>query len=219
MAEQVIVDYYSDVLCVWAWIAQRRIDELSTELGEKVALRYHYIDIFGDTETKIQKQWADKGLYQGFADHVVTSAAPYPDAKVSSKIWTGTQPTTSANAHLVLKAIELIYGKEDSQTMALAVRKAFFERAQDIGELAVLYSLIACHGLDETLVARKLGNGQALAALLSDYQSAQQMSLKGSPSYIIDNGRQVLYGNVGYRVLLANIEEIIKQPKNEASWC
>ena len=35
MAEQVIVDYYSDVLCVWAWIAQRRIYELSTELGKR----------------------------------------------------------------------------------------------------------------------------------------------------------------------------------------
>ena len=24
----IVIDYYTDVLCVWAWIAQRRIDEL-----------------------------------------------------------------------------------------------------------------------------------------------------------------------------------------------
>jgi hypothetical protein len=28
-----------------------------------------------------------------------------------------------------------------------------------------------------------------------------------------------LLGNVGYRVLLANIEELLKNPTNEASWC
>ena len=58
-----------------------------------------------------------------------------------------------------------------------------------------------------------------MAALMADYQQAKLQSLKGSPTYIIDNGRQVLYGNVGYRVLLANIEEQLKTPANEASWC
>jgi protein-disulfide isomerase len=52
-----------------------------------------------------------------------------------------------------------------------------------------------------------------------DYQEAKKLSLKGSPSYIIDNGRQTLYGNVGYRVLLANVEELLNNPQEEASWC
>lgn len=32
-------------------------------------------------------------------------------------------------------------------------------------------------------------------------------------------GRQVLYGNVGYRILNAHIEELAKTPTLEASWC
>jgi predicted DsbA family dithiol-disulfide isomerase len=54
---------------------------------------------------------------------------------------------------------------------------------------------------------------------MSDYQQAKQNAIKGSPSYVIDGGRQTLYGNVGYRVLSANIEELLKNPANEASWC
>jgi predicted DsbA family dithiol-disulfide isomerase len=54
---------------------------------------------------------------------------------------------------------------------------------------------------------------------MSDYQQAKQKAIKRSPSYVIDGGRQTLYGNVGYRVLSANIEELLKSPANEASWC
>jgi predicted DsbA family dithiol-disulfide isomerase len=28
MKKPLVIDYYSDILCVWAWIAQRRIEEL-----------------------------------------------------------------------------------------------------------------------------------------------------------------------------------------------
>ncbi len=58
-----------------------------------------------------------------------------------------------------------------------------------------------------------------MAALMQDYQTSKLQSIKGSPSYVIDGGRQTLYGNVGYRVLLANVEELLKNPIGEASWC
>ena len=103
--------------------------------------------------------------------------------------------------------------------MALEFRKSFFIDAQDISDLNVLYNIVEKNDLAVRHVKEVIENGKALAALMSDYQSAKALSLKGSPTYIIDNGRQTLYGNVGYRVLLANIEEQIKQPVNEASWC
>ena len=53
MSSPLVVDYYSDILCVWAWIAQRRIDELHEQLGDKIELRYHYMDVFGDAINKV----------------------------------------------------------------------------------------------------------------------------------------------------------------------
>jgi hypothetical protein len=35
----------------------------------------------------------------------------------------------------------------------------------------------------------------------------------------MNQGRQILYGHVGYRVLNANIEELLSHPENKASWC
>jgi len=219
MATPVVIDYYSDILCVWAWIAQRRIDELNEKLSGKIELRYHYLDVFGDAVNKIPSQWQEKGGFSGFAQHVHQAAAPYPDAPINSKLWTDVRPTTSANSHLILKAVELSYGKEKSIEVALLIRQAFFIEAEDISQISVLFSLLEGDGINIQLIQKTIDNGSAMASLMADYQQAKAMSLKGSPSYIIDNGRQVLYGNVGYRVLLANIEEHLKQPTEEASWC
>jgi len=79
----------------------------------------------------------------------------------------------------------------------------------------VLFTLIEMAGLKVSLVNKILNDGTAMAELMLDYQQAKAQYLKGSPSSIIDNGRQVLYGNVGYRVLLENIEAV-KSTENEA---
>ena len=57
------IEYYTDVLCVWAWIAQRRIEELVARSGNQIQFVHRYIDLFGDSATRIQEQWAERGLY------------------------------------------------------------------------------------------------------------------------------------------------------------
>ncbi|MBU2869405.1 DsbA family protein [Colwellia sp. E2M01] len=219
MTKPLVIDYYSDVLCVWAWIAQRRIDELNEKLGDKIEFRYHYVDIFGDASHKIPNQWRDKDGFLGFAKHVQESSAPYVDAPTNSELWKTVQPKSSANPHLVLKGIAITLGENISAEMALLFRQAFFIEAKDISQLNVLFALIESAGHNVAAVKEALNDGSAIGALMADYQQAKLLIIKGSPTYIIDNGRQVLYGNVGYRVLFANIEEQLKSPTNEASWC
>lgn len=58
-----------------------------------------------------------------------------------------------------------------------------------------------------------------MASLSRDQQSARDLGVKGSPTWVLNEGRQTLSGNVGYRILNANIEELLKHPGAEASWC
>ncbi len=219
MNKPLVIDYYTDILCVWAWIAQRRIDELNNKFAEQINIQHRYLDIFGNTAEKMQRQWSQKNGFNGFSQHVIESAAPYKNAPINADIWSKTRPSTSANAHLILKAISLGYNNEISIQMALFFRQAFFTQAIDISNISQLYDIIQQHGLDKSIIKQQLNNGKAMAELMLDHQSAKQLSLKGSPTYIIDNGRQTLYGNVGYRVLHANIEEQLKNPNNNANWC
>ena len=84
---------------------------------------------------------------------------------------------------------------------------------------SLLLALAAEAGQDRAALESALQDGSALARLSDDQRSASDLSVRGSPTWVINDGRQILYGNVGYRILHANIDELLKHPNAEASWC
>jgi len=218
MKERLRINYFSDLLCVWAWIAERRNQALTDDFGQSVERSDHYLGLFSDTGARIGKGWEDRGGFEGFGDHVRRAAEPYPDAEVHADVWTRCRPKTSANAHLVLKATEIISAGAGAG-LARSLRERFFVHAEDIGRLDVLLDAAEQCGVSSSEVRGMLDDGTAIAALLSDDKLAQSFAIKGSPSWVMNSGRQLLYGNVGYRVLHANVEELLRSPAHEASWC
>jgi len=213
------IDYYSDMLCVWAWIAERRLEELKKNWGTKIHLCPHYMDVFGDVDTKIKDSWSSKDGYSGFALHVQQAVGNFEEINIHPDLWHSIRPTTSANAHLIVKAVELEHGRDTADKMDSQIRKAFFADNRDISRLDCLFDLIELANLNPGVIQTRLQDGSAIAALMNDYRQAKAESIKGSPTYVLDSGRQMLFGNVGYRVIHANIEELLRKPKGEASWC
>ena len=69
-------------------------------------------------------------------------------------------------------------------------------------------------------VESKIDSGGAHAALVADHQRRDRFKIEGSPTFVLNEGRQKLYGNVGYRVIEANIRELLRTPTaGEMSWC
>ena len=219
MDKPLTIHYYSDILCVWAWVAERRNQELLSQWENKIQFEHHYLDLFCDTQKRIGEGWHKKGGFDGFAKHVEQSATPYTEAAIHADIWSKIRPSTSANAHLAIKAASIVSNSKTAESFALALRQAFFVHALDIGQLEVIYEVAEDNALNKTEIRECIRNGQAIAALFSDNKLALQQRIQGSPSWIMNNGRQLLYGNVGYRVLQANVEELLKNPQQEASWC
>jgi hypothetical protein len=46
-----------------------------------------------------------------------------------------------------------------------------------------------------------------------------KISVRASPTMTFNDDRQILSGNVGYRVLEANVRELSRSPNNQQSWC
>jgi len=218
-SDRVIIDYFTDILCVWAWISQRRVDELKSQFGDRVEIRSQFVDVFGDTATKIVTQWGERGGYKGFAAHVVSAAEPYDVAPVNQRIWTETRPTSSGIAQMFVKAAELASDADIANVLALRLRQAFFVDALDISDVDVLEGLAGDLDLEVGDIRRYVRDGTAMAALLGDYRRATSLGVEGSPVFLMNENRQMLYGNVGYRVLQANVEELLRRPATDASWC
>lgn len=226
------VTYFSDVLCIWAYAAQARIDAVRERFGDKVRLDYRFCSVFGDTDRKIVSTWRDKGEYSGFNAHLQKVARQFPHIEVHPDIWVKTRPSTSASAHLFMTAVQLWQqereGREGQSGSATSVfdqvmwafRCGFFRDCRDIAHWDVQCELAEALSVDIDAIEKTIRQGTAFARLAADYQDADKMRIEGSPSFVLNDGRQKLYGDVGFRIIEANIQELLRSPAgDQASWC
>ncbi len=75
-----------------------------------------------------------------------------------------------------------------------AVFRAFFERGEDIGDIAVLTRLAADVGLDAQSLGRALDTRDFRRAVLADQQLAHALRVSGVPAFVAD--RQAMLSGV-----------------------
>ncbi|WP_291869429.1 DsbA family protein [Bradyrhizobium sp.] len=225
------VSYFSDVLCIWAYVAQARLDAVRDKFGDAVRLDQRFCSVFGNTPLKIPTTWRDKGEYAGFNAHLRGVALQFPHIELHPDIWLKTRPPTSTSAHLFMTAVrqwqhELEGDGQDGSAAPIfdevlwTFRRAFFRDCRDIARWDVQCELAEALGVDIAAVEKRIHDGTAYAALASDYQDADKMRIEGSPSFVLNQGRQKFYGNIGFRIIEANIQELLRAPAgDEASWC
>ena len=90
----------------------------------------------------------------------------------------------------------------------------------DISDWQVHQEIAKRIGIDYEQVDRKIRSSEAIAQLALDYELSRTNQIEGSPTFVMNDGRQKLFGNVGYRLLEANVQELLRRPTGEeASWC
>jgi len=227
--KSVSITHFSDVLCVWAYIAQRRIDELKVEFGECIDLQYHFIPIFASVDAKMQQNWAHRGGIAAYGKMVRDLATKFDHIEIHDDIWIKNTPTSSSSCHLFLKAVQLVEAKGEMpvvsanssalESVAWEMRLAFFKDLVNISELSSQLEIAEKLGLPIDKIQTEISSCAAFAALDLDVQLKEKHRVAGSPTMVFNEGRQMIYGNVGYRVIKANVHELLKHPKVASSWC
>jgi predicted DsbA family dithiol-disulfide isomerase len=224
------ITYFSDVLCIWAYVSQARIDAVKEKFGDAVRIEHRFCSVFGHTAGKITSGWKHRGGYEGFNAHLRQVAERFPHIAVHPEIWLKTRPLTSASPHLFMKAIQQRDQESPSSgdrsargifdQVMRAFRFAFFRDGRDISRFDIQCEIAAGLGADIGGIQERIHSGMAFAGLAADYQDADKMRIEGSPSFVLNEGRQKLYGNVGFHLIEANIQELLRAPRSdEASWC
>lgn len=217
------IQHFSDILCVWAYVGQIRIDEARSHFGEAISVDCHFIDVFGDTKGKIEERWSDRGGLAAYAAHVQSTAQPFDHIALHPELWTRNVPESSMGCHIFLRAVKLV--EDDGgppgalRRAAWAAREAFFRDMIDISDRRCQLDIASKLGLPTDIIAAHIDSGRACAALSRDRAIARAYDIRVSPALVLNDGRQHLRGNVGYRVLEANIRELLHNPPDEASWC
>lgn len=217
--------YFTDVLCVWAYLNQVRIDELRASMGEHVQIEPRFCSVFGDVPGKLEKNWGFRGGALAYGAHVQKVASEHTHVSVHEGIWGRVAPHSSLPAHLFLCAVRQLEADHQLEVdqyykVCWALREAFFRDARDVSQRSVLFEVAEEQSLARNPIERLLNSGCAHALLSEDDGLARKYDVVLSPSMILNEGRQRLNGNVGFRVIEANVRELMHKPQlDDASWC
>lgn len=218
------ISYFTDALCVWAYVSQIRMDELKANFKDAVEIECRYFHVFGNVSSKMDTAWKQRGGLSAYRQHVREVVEKFGHVELHERTWQADVPKSSMPAHLWLCAIRDVQtaarcAPGSSDRAAWAFRDAFFRHGRDISQAKVLLEIVESIGLPAAEIRDAVATGAAYAALADDLELARAQSIAASPTLLFNEGRQRLTGNVGYRIIEANIRELLETSPGQLSWC
>ena len=222
--DRVKISYFTDVLCVWAYVSQVRMDELKANFKDAVELDCRYFHVFGNVANKMDTVWKERGGLPAYRRHVREIVEKFGHVQLHERTWETDVPKSSMPAHLWLCATRHVESSSrcapgSGDRAAWVLRDAFFRHGRDISQGKVLFEIAESIGLPAAEIEDAIATGAAHAALAEDLELARTQSIAASPTLLFNEGRQRLTGNVGYRIIEANIRELLEGAPGQLSWC
>jgi len=213
--KQIEFEYWSDPLCVWAFVAQPKLEAVLQKHGDLLAPRYRVVPVFGSIPQRFSTgSWAEKGP-EGRAEATRRVAHQYGFENVDGSCWLSDCPASSWSAGAALCAV---LGMVEDGTISLKVaeryqwrmRERFFLENQNIARRSIQLELAEEVDVPRHELERRLDDGTGMQILWEDHTLRESLGLRGSPTFVFDGGRAMLYGNFSEAVLNATVEELVK---------
>lgn len=214
--------YWSDPLCIWALVAQEKLERVLGELGEHVRVDYRIVPVFGSVPWRFAHgPWAKDGV-DGRVAATRRIAEQGGRRDVSGECWRRASPSSSWAPAAAIKAVFALedgLGEDVGPRYQRVLRERFFVDESNIAHRSVQLEVAEELGLPREALERRLDDGSALAAVCEDHAEKERLRLQGSPTYVFDGGRAMLYGNFDYGILRSTVEELVRGAGPGGSAC
>lgn len=212
MSPRLKFSYWSDPLCVWALTAQTKLERVLAEAGDRLLVDYRIVPVFGSVPWRFTHgPWAKEGV-EGRVAATKRIAEQAGRTDVSGECWRTAAPASSWSPAMAIKAVFALpdVGAEVGPTYQRALRELFFVAERNIAQRSVQLALAEEMKLPIAAIEARLDDGSALAAVCEDHAEKERLRLQGSPTYVFDGGRAMLYGNFDYGILHGTVEELLR---------
>ena len=159
-----------------------------------------------------------------YRNHVRAIVEKFGHVQLHEQTWQADVPKSSMPAHLFLCATRHVESSGgvapgSADRAAWVVREGFFRQGRDISRSNVLFEIAESITLPIGESEHAISAGAAHAALAEDLELARSQSIAASPTLLFNEERQRLTGKVGYRIIEANIRELLEIAPGQLSWC
>ncbi len=203
--------YWTDPLCIWAYVAQAKLDTLLAESRVSLKVCHRVVPVFNSIPYRFTSgSWAQGGP-AGRAQKTREVAARFDAHDVSGEVWVRDAPATSWAPAMAIKAAFSceragVVNGGSAELYQWRLRQSFFVENRNIARRRVQMEVAEACGFPTRELEIRLEDGRALAELLDDTRDKDAIGVRGSPTYVFDGAREMLYGNVPLSLIQATVE-------------
>ncbi|WP_370247111.1 DsbA family oxidoreductase [Nocardioides sp.] len=197
------VEIWSDVVCPWCYLGKRRLEEALAgfEHRDEVEVVYRSFELdpaapahgHGDREPTLvaltRKYGRSESQMRAMMQQLIATAA---EEGLAFRLLE-TVHTSTRDAHRLLHLAREVGGPALQYRLKEALFAAYFTRAQDVADPAVLAAVAAEVGLDADRVAQVLAGQEYAAQVQADIDAAHELGVGGVPFTVVD-GRYGISG-------------------------
>jgi predicted DsbA family dithiol-disulfide isomerase len=187
MAEPLVVDVVSDVVCPWCFIGKKRLEKaiaLRPDLAVEVRWHPYFLNDWVPREgigrdEYLTRKFGSSERYKGIAGRVVEAAAgeglSYNPGAIAR------QPNTTDCHRLILWA----RNTGDAARMKQRLMELYFTEGADLTDREVLVQAAAECGMDANLTRELLASDRDIDRVTAEATEAKEMGIGGVPCFIL----------------------------------
>jgi predicted DsbA family dithiol-disulfide isomerase len=201
------VEVFSDFVCPWCPIGERRLEKAAALLGAPLEVTFRPYELNPDLPSEgvdrkkyLTEKFGSLATYESMSARVVAVAKsegiPFHLERIE-------RASNTRDAHrLSWLANEL--GKQPAVVAGLF--RAYFTEGRDLGDHAVLLDVATAAGIDRERAAALLASDEGLAEVLEQERRARRLRVDGVPSFVVGD-RVLLSGAQAPEVIAAALRE------------
>ena len=187
------IEIWSDVVCPWCYIGKRRLEKALAgfEHADQVEVVYRSFELDPSAPqhgheptltTLARKYGRSEAEMRQMMQHVSDTAA---EEGLAFRLLDNVH-TNTVDAHRLLHLALESGGPAQQRDLKEALLAAYFTRAEDVGDHAVLTAAATTAGLDAGRVAEVLSGEEYADAVAADVAQARAYGATGVPFFVVD---------------------------------
>jgi len=213
--KRILFEYWSDPLCIWAFVSESRLQTLLEQKGACLQVEHRVAVVFGSVPWRFREgPWSAAGP-EGRTKTTGEIAARFGCDEVDGRVWIDDPPASSWAPGAAIKAAFAAEQAGEAPSGAgagyqRALRAAFFADNRNVARRSAQLEVAEAVGVPVASLERRFDDGTALSLLWEDQRKKDEEKIQGSPTYVFDGGRALLYGNFAEGILHATVDELLE---------
>lgn len=204
------IDVYSDIVCPWCYIGERRLDTALTifEKGKDVQVRFRPFQLDpGAPDTamplmaRLEQRFGPRA--SGMLQQVSRAAA----GEGITMNWESALAGNTRNAHRLLQLARAEYGPDTERTLVERLFALHFTNGGDVTDIAQLADEAVAAGMDRSRVEAYLASDEGQAELTAAFEDARRRGITAVPTFVF-NDRYAVQGAQPAAALLEVLEKV-----------